>query len=562
MPMASRIEDLHDSIQGRLSSQLDELYRVMTAIASSSPSLKPIQDPSLPAPRVDSLFSSPVMQNNRPKNQKSRLSWEPFERPQTPPRSPFRKPSVGRSNRHAYIDHKGDAFDRGSPPKVIHERQPSASDSDSQSQYSSGEEIDNYFPTVLSAGSSELNPSEPPPRDPRRLRNSEVRRPSPARGESPTLGAFQLPPAFFGDDPLSSPEPTPATPASVMNNRPRQGSSRMTSPLPVLGSSPPESLSPEALFMKQLLRNSAKLFDGHGTLFEVTQFDPEAPDPRYNTKLVEITKSSRIYVIRRRETTENGTPYYATSIWTIADDFSVRVQQKLPEYSETIPFHSFFDPEKISLGQETAIRLHSKTWGAQTLSEINTSWANYHFESPQVANSFQSAIFGRLALDSFKTEKTLVLHEGFKATFAFEEAMCVMERMRIFEEDGVAMPGANGGVMALVHLSASFGEGWLKWWINSSRQRIKVKDEGGRGVKVKGIDVVIAKVGPKGLLERRDSLAGGGSPPLEGGGPKRKEEKTQRIKGMKIEFSSEEEKIRFIKLVGRAASNLLPLPDL
>lgn len=271
----------------------------------------------------------------------------------------------------------------------------------------------------------------------------------------------------------------------------------------------------------------------------------------------ELATDARVYVVRRCENLPNGGHTYATSIWTIADDFSVRAQHRLPETPEPVPYASVFDAEKTSLDGEIVLQLHSAKWGEQCISELKTGWVNYVFRTQEAACAFQSAVFGRRLLDSFRTEKTCVLHEGLRGTFAFEEQLAGIESLRLWEEDGVTMPGAAGGVMALLHLSSSFGDGWIRWWINDTRQPMRVKSESAKVVKIKGLDVAVARIKPGG-----GGQGGGGGSARRDSAVGQRRWNERRLPGMKMEFSTEEEKKRFLGLVRRAQMNMVALPDI
>lgn len=292
------------------------------------------------------------------------------------------------------------------------------------------------------------------------------------------------------------------------------------------------------LFLKELFRNSAKLFDEHAAMVEYTQDNPAETDLRYVTEMVPVATECRVVVIRKRENLPHGGHTYITSIWTLSDDVSVRVQQRLPELSEQVPLQSFFTPEKISLSGNTRLQYYSVTWGEYPSSDTHTNWINYIFGNQRCAASFQSAVFGRNLLDTFKTEKTTVIHKGIRGAFTFEEQMCGIENLRLWEEDGVSLPGAAGGVFALIHLSPSFGEGWIRFWVNNSNHLIRVKNDSGRMVKVKDLNIITTKPGSA-----------------------QKNPSGKIVAGIRIEFTSDEEKRRFLALVSRAQENLVALPN-
>ena len=257
----------------------------------------------------------------------------------------------------------------------------------------------------------------------------------------------------------------------------------------------PARPDPKAEFMSELFRDSVKLFDGEATYVEATVTIPDSQDWRQQTYTSRIAEICRICIVRKKEFLPQGGTTYATSIWTISSDFTNRVQQRLPEY-DFLPYQSFFSEEKVTLTIPTTLHYHAPVWGRHTThTALNTRLVNYYFANTADAGHFQSAILGKRLLETFQTDRTTLIHEGgLKNTFAYEEQLCGMERLRVWEDGGDRSPSAAGGVMALMHLSAAAGEGWIRWWINSSRA-IKIKAKGATSVEIRGLDVYIAKPG-------------------------------------------------------------------
>ena len=279
---------------------------------------------------------------------------------------------------------------------------------------------------------------------------------------------------------------------------------------------------------------------------------------RYDTELVPVCKASRICVLRRRENREHGGTQVAKSIWALADDGSVRCQHKLPDTGETVPYFSFFDQEKVSLAaslDEIVLRFHAANWGDFPASETKTTWVSYIFASDVEAGAFQSAVYGRSLLGYFRTIKTTVIHEGFKGAFSFEEQFANIDMLRLWEEDGLATPGAQGGVLALMHMSSNFGEGWASWWMNNSKQHVRVREDGPKSAKIKGIDIAVP--GSVAVVSRRSgSITGGGLQRVPSSKPA-----MRRVDGINVEFKTTKERDAFVALSKRIQEKMLPLPN-
>ncbi|KAK0246898.1 hypothetical protein LTS09_017958 [Friedmanniomyces endolithicus] len=386
--------------------------------------------------------------------------------------------------------------------------------------------------------------------------------------------------AFSGESSLPSPAIPPdegvglhsaATPASFLGSPSRQRNNAHDGPRPQTAKTvrpskrdsadfvgAPKGRIGDPSFEKLLFRNAAIICEVRAKSVEYAQTLPDEPDPRYNTEMREACKGSRICVIRKREHREHGGTKIETSIWAIADDGDVRLQQKLSEINET-PSEGF--------GSEIALRFHAEKWD-EVLLEKKTSWINYVFVSENDAIAFQSAVFGRKLLGSFGTNKTTILHEGFKGAFAFEEPFANIELLRLWEDDGISTPGAADGVLALMHVSSNFGEGWARWWINSSKQQVRVKEDGAKWARVKSIDVTVIKPGSGAAVAdkiRSPSMAGEGLQRVETSMEARptggKRIPVKSVTGIKVDFKAEGERAKFVSQCKRVQEKMIPLPD-
>jgi len=251
------------------------------------------------------------------------------------------------------------------------------------------------------------------------------------------------------------------------------------------------------------------------------------------------------------------------------------MQHQLSEINETVPYCSYFQPEKVSIPPtegETILRFHGEQWGAMLEQDKRTNWTNYIFVSENDATAFQSAIFGRMLIGSYRTTKTTVIHEGLKGAFAFEEQFANIEMLRLWEDDGISTPGAAGGVLALMHISSNFGSGWARWWINSSKQQVRVKDDGAKYAKVKGIDITVVKPGTaappradrpqqpaasESLQLQRVETSLEAAPRYQGG----RRIPVKKVTGVRIEFKTEEERSKFVDRSKQCQERMIPLPD-
>lgn len=115
-----------------------------------------------------------------------------------------------------------------------------------------------------------------------------------------------------------------------------------------------------------------------------------------------------------------------------------------------------------------------------------------------------------------------------------------METLRLWEEE------ESGGVLGMIHFSAQFRRGYMLFYLNSQDNRARVRDEGGKVVKIKGLRIPLE---PEKKMERSQSLK-------EGQG-RRKSDSTKIIAGAKVEFASENEKIEFLGMVAQVQRRMI-----
>ncbi|KAH7051252.1 hypothetical protein B0J12DRAFT_573240 [Macrophomina phaseolina] len=293
-------------------------------------------------------------------------------------------------------------------------------------------------------------------------------------------------------------------------------------------------------FEKEAFKDSAILCELHGKQVEYLQ-PPKDENFPLDVEMGDAMGACRILVVRKRDLRPGGSIRLVTSIWSLSDDGLVRMQQKLADGVEVIPHASYFVPEKISLPLVTELKFHDKVYGSKPIKVEKTSWCNYVFEDVKSATLFQNELMGRTLVGVFKTEKTLRVHEGLSGVLAYQEQMCGMENLRLWADPD------NGGVLAMIHFSAHFRAGYLAFYLNSSACPVRVKDEGGKEVKIKGLKIPLD----------RDKAGIGGRRGSESG----KAEGKKYIAGAKVEFASDVEKFLFLEKVKEVQQTMILLPE-
>ena len=138
---------------------------------------------------------------------------------------------------------------------------------------------------------------------------------------------------------------------------------------------------------------------------------------------------------------------------------------------------------------------------------------------------FQNVLMGKTLILSLPTKRTLRVHEGIAGAFAYQEQLCGLENIRLWQDD-------TGEVLAMIHYSAHFRDGYLAFEVGAStKKRIQFRDDGDRCVRIKGLEVEDGS--SKAEKNRTKSRS-----------KSKKEDK--KITGVKIEFGSDDDKRLFL----------------
>ena len=412
---------------------------------------------------------------------------------------------------------------------------------------------------------SPMNPSRPGPPS---SSSSNTSRSAP----QPYPDSIPVPARDHSEDPIPVTTPPPDIPiynagsrnlrsaASSYTATPSVTSGRSYSTsAPTLTGEPERASTPDQEEFEQgLFKNSAILCDLPATLVDYTLPSKDESRP-WDLEMATATKEARICIVRKRNNV-NDSIRFTTSIWSLAYDRSARMEQRLVDGDAIVPYSTYFSPEKVAVTIPAELRFHEanpKDPNAESR-KVSTSWVNYVFHDARAGNVFQSVLFGRKLIAVFRTEKTLRVREGLKGALAYQEQMCGMENLRLWEDEG------SCGVLAMMHFSAHFKDGYLSFWLNSSANPVRVREEGSKSIKIKGLDIPVEGTrGANGLVRRGSEGVvkmgiGLGSGKL---GKEGKRLAGKKITGARIEFRTEEDKDDFVALVGRVQDRLVTLPD-
>ncbi|KAI4267244.1 MAG: hypothetical protein L6R38_008342 [Xanthoria sp. 2 TBL-2021] len=319
---------------------------------------------------------------------------------------------------------------------------------------------------------------------------------------------------------LQAPEIEPA-PRPRSSNRPQEAPVHVgTKELPLL---------PETTILCQL----------PGASMDFTQVNESMPGRMGLTKGAS-TCTLRI-TLRKKWSASKGSRT-VRSIWTIAADGKLCIQQKLPQDRETVPYTLWSNEKKVVIRQPTELRYYKAANSVAPYKTTETSWVTYSFESASQASDFQSSLLSPLQLiRSFPTSRTMRLHPSpFVRAFCPRLQLCGLENLRIFRD--ATDPNC---LVCMIHYSPNFrpsnGDEYIIFRIYPPpRNSVRIREDGESCVKIKGLDI---RGSPAGEQTKK-----GKSPQSQ---TERLEEEvygSQSIEKMKIEFESGKEKREFLEM--------------
>lgn len=273
------------------------------------------------------------------------------------------------------------------------------------------------------------------------------------------------------------------------------------------------------------------------------------------TKVVQVTKACSISLVTTMRSNSLGRIRHSTSIWVLSEDGQLRMQQqckymlKRAAYSrsssavdddvETIPYTVWGNTTSVVLPMSTELEFHDTDIDDKPLISAKTSWVNYHFQDEKDSMMFQSALMWKRLLYSFRTQRTMLAHEGLlTSAFSLKEQLCVFENLRLWRDDEA------GSTVAMIHYSPSFHEGYLTIRLSGPGTVAKIVDDGDKWVKIKKLNIVFE---PK-AGSRSSSTVSHSSEASDRG----KKSENRKISAVRIEFSSAKEKYKFLEVYNKA----------
>ncbi|SLM39530.1 hypothetical protein LPUS_10090 [Lasallia pustulata] len=439
-PMAEKVDDMYDKLNGDLNIKISEMHHLMLSLSSMEAS------PQIWASGSDSWISpgqSPLIE---PKKSRMNSTHLPIMKPTREPsnsqycQTPEDTPELVGS----------ECWSRSEQVKSMSSR-----DSDLDGRESGLIPLEYQYPI--------RSIQEPPPQyergrgspgnSPRMTRPADInaaRRPSNRSSGSMSPMQTMLPP------------PAISTELDQPHSRTENYSFMLTTahPLATLEGTN-TTASEQALFEKAIFDDSMILCEVQATSIEYTQPD-EGKQGEF--RMVEAVSDCKVSVVTKRQKLSTGENRFVTSIWALSDDRSVRLQQELADNEQVVPYTVWGNTSKVVLRVPTNLRFHSRAPDAAPTRIASTSWLNYNFPSTTASTHFQNALMGKTLLLSVKTKRTMRIHDGLVAgTFAYQEQLCGLENLRVWQDH------ETEAVVALVHYSATFRDGYLAFYLNSAR---------------------------------------------------------------------------------------------
>lgn len=132
-------------------------------------------------------------------------------------------------------------------------------------------------------------------------------------------------------------------------------------------------------FKQSIFGDAAILCQARGTSVEYTVPDQDRPG---DWKMIEATQNCQISVVTKRfKLPHTDKTRYITSIWTLSNDRKVRLQQRLLDDEEIIPYTVWGNTTKIVLRVPTELKYHGFTTLDKPVEIVKTEWVNYMFDS-------------------------------------------------------------------------------------------------------------------------------------------------------------------------------------
>ena len=143
----------------------------------------------------------------------------------------------------------------------------------------------------------------------------------------------------------------------------------------------PCSPSQHEQFRRAIFGDAAILCEAKATSVEYT-----VPDEEKNGdfRMEEATSSCTISVVTKRfKIPSTNKTRYITSIWALNDDRTVRLQQRLLDDEECIPYQVWGNLTKVVLRIPTELKFHGFTTFDKPVSIVKTHWINYLLEDEE-----------------------------------------------------------------------------------------------------------------------------------------------------------------------------------
>ncbi|KAI4227257.1 MAG: hypothetical protein LQ349_006743 [Xanthoria aureola] len=276
-----------------------------------------------------------------------------------------------------------------------------------------------------------------------------------------------------------------------------------------------------------------------GASMDFTQVDESMPGRMGLTK---GTSTCTLRITLRKKWSASKGSRAVRSIWTIAADGKLCIQQKLPHDRETLPYTIWSNEKKVVIRQPTQLRYYKAADSMAPYMTTETSWVTYSFGSASQASDFQTNLLSPLQLiRSFPTSRTIRLHPSpFVRAFSPRLQLCGLENLRTFRD---AMD--PNCLVCMIHYSPNFrpsnGDEYITFRIYPPpRNSVRIREDGESCVKIKGLDI---RGSPAGEQAKK-----GISPQSQTELLEEEVYGSRSIEKIKIEFESGKEKREFLKM--------------
>ena len=170
---------------------------------------------------------------------------------------------------------------------------------------------------------------------------------------------------------------------------------------------------------------------------------------------------------------------------------TTELMSTVPQDTQIVPYTLWSNYTKVIIRHPTKLRFFDHANSEKPYKKLETSWANYVFESTATSAQFQSALMLPLQLiRTLPTTRIIRLHRSpFVRKFSPRLQLCGLENLRVFQD-----ASDPNSLLCMIHYSPNFrplnGEEYLTFRLYPPPMNsVRIREDGECCVKIKGLDI-------------------------------------------------------------------------